>query len=184
VRRIGFRTVALVQKPIATAARVLLGQQSHSHPQSRTQDQTQSQHAPSVGASAPTAATAGESFYFSVNGVPVFAKGANLIPLHVLSTAVSEGSVRALLQSAVDANMNMIRIWGGGRYQVSVGVRMLSIQKSTLTRVLAVRQCDMDIRIRSQDIHSAYAYGQAHVSDVPICQHRNLLLLDCGLLWD
>jgi hypothetical protein len=62
----------------------------------------------------------GESFYFKVNGKPLFAKGANLIPLHVLSTAVSAGGVRALLQSAVDANMNMIRIWGGGIYQVGL----------------------------------------------------------------
>lgn len=129
VRRIGFRTVELVQEPVATAARELLGQQPQSHPQPQSELQTQCQHAPPLGAPATAAATAGESFYFRVNGVPVFAKGANLIPLHVLSTAVSEGSVRALLQSAVDANMNMIRIWGGGRYQVSVGVRMLSIQK-------------------------------------------------------
>jgi hypothetical protein len=118
VRRIGFRTVELVQEPIATAARELLRQQPQ--PQPQPQVQTQPQQAP-LGAPAATAATAGESFYFRVNGVPVFAKGANLIPLHVLSTAVSEGRVRALLQSAVDANMNMIRIWGGGRYQVSVG---------------------------------------------------------------
>jgi beta-mannosidase len=60
----------------------------------------------------------GESFYFRVNGLPLYAKGANLIPLHVLSSAVADGDVVGLLQSAAAANMNMVRIWGGGLYQV------------------------------------------------------------------
>jgi beta-mannosidase len=60
---------------------------------------------------------AGRSFQFRVNGEPVFCRGANWIPADALSGRISREAVRGLLQSAVDANMNMIRVWGGGRYE-------------------------------------------------------------------
>ncbi len=65
--------------------------------------------------SAPDAA--GRSFGFVCNGHPVFARGANWIPADALHGHITQEGVRDLLQSAVDANMNMIRIWGGGRYE-------------------------------------------------------------------
>lgn len=61
--------------------------------------------------------SAGRSFGFRVNGRDVFAKGANWIPADALHGRTSRDGVRDLLQSAVDAHMNMIRIWGGGRYE-------------------------------------------------------------------
>ena len=60
---------------------------------------------------------AGRSFGFRVNGRDVFAKGANWIPADALNGRITRDGVRGLLQSAVDAHMNMIRIWGGGRYE-------------------------------------------------------------------
>ncbi|HEY6918604.1 MAG TPA: glycoside hydrolase family 2 protein, partial [Tabrizicola sp.] len=60
---------------------------------------------------------AGRSFGMRVNGRAVFAKGANWIPADALFGRITPDAVRGLLQSAVDANMNMIRIWGGGRYE-------------------------------------------------------------------
>lgn len=60
---------------------------------------------------------AGRSFGVRVNGRAVFAKGANWIPADALFGRITPEAVRGLLQSAVDANMNMIRIWGGGRYE-------------------------------------------------------------------
>lgn len=60
---------------------------------------------------------AGRSFGFRVNGRDVFAKGANWIPADALHGRISREAVRDLLQSAVDAHMNMIRVWGGGRYE-------------------------------------------------------------------
>lgn len=59
----------------------------------------------------------GRSFGFEVNRRPVFAKGANWIPADALAGKIEQDKVREQLQSAVDANMNMIRIWGGGRYE-------------------------------------------------------------------
>jgi beta-mannosidase len=58
----------------------------------------------------------GESFTFVVNGVPLFAKGADWIPADSFTTRVTDGRMRALLQSAADAHMNMLRVWGGGTY--------------------------------------------------------------------
>jgi len=59
----------------------------------------------------------GRSFALTVNGRPVFARGANWIPADALPGRITEAKTRALLQSAADANMNMIRVWGGGRYE-------------------------------------------------------------------
>lgn len=59
----------------------------------------------------------GTGFKFVVNGRDLFAKGANWIPADALSGRITKAGVRDLLQSAIDANMNMIRIWGGGRYE-------------------------------------------------------------------
>ncbi|MBI1217978.1 MAG: glycoside hydrolase family 2 protein [Rhodobacteraceae bacterium] len=59
----------------------------------------------------------GARFAFRVNGREVFMKGANWIPADALGSAITPESCRDLLQSAVDANMNMIRLWGGGRYE-------------------------------------------------------------------
>ncbi|MDH7913329.1 glycoside hydrolase family 2 protein [Winogradskyella sp. SYSU M77433] len=59
----------------------------------------------------------GESFYFKVNDVPVYAKGANYIPQHSFQNEVNNEDYERLLSDVVDANMNMLRVWGGGIYE-------------------------------------------------------------------
>ena len=59
----------------------------------------------------------GESFAFQANGVPFFAKGANWIPADAFATRLTMRKVGELLSSAAAANMNMIRVWGGGVYE-------------------------------------------------------------------
>ncbi|KAG9320205.1 hypothetical protein KVV02_005705 [Mortierella alpina] len=59
----------------------------------------------------------GDAFCFRVNGVDIFAKGANWIPGHVFDSLMTMDKKRQLLSSCIAANMNMIRIWGGGRYE-------------------------------------------------------------------
>ncbi len=58
----------------------------------------------------------GSSFMFRVNGVPVFMKGANYIPPDMFLPRVDESHYRKMLQLAAEANMNMLRVWGGGVY--------------------------------------------------------------------
>lgn len=59
----------------------------------------------------------GQGFAFVINGVPIFAKGANVIPFDAFPARVSRERLRRDLQSARDANMNMVRNWGGGYYE-------------------------------------------------------------------
>ena len=59
----------------------------------------------------------GLGFKFRVNGRDIFCKGANWIPADALAGNITDAKTRALLESAAEANMNMIRIWGGGRYE-------------------------------------------------------------------
>lgn len=60
----------------------------------------------------------GRSFYFKVNGVPIFAKGSNWIPGHILPELGSDESrIDHILKSAAQAHMNMLRVWGGGVYE-------------------------------------------------------------------
>ena len=59
----------------------------------------------------------GKTFYFELNGVPVFMKGANYIPQNSMQNKVTDAHYEKLLNDVVDANMNMLRVWGGGIYE-------------------------------------------------------------------
>ncbi|MFP4471684.1 MAG: beta-mannosidase [Bacteroidales bacterium] len=59
----------------------------------------------------------GQSFYFKINGKPVFIKGANYIPQDNFLPRVTDPQYHQLIQNAAAANMNMLRVWGGGIYE-------------------------------------------------------------------
>ncbi len=59
----------------------------------------------------------GELFYFAINGVPFFAKGANWIPIDPFAPRITPTDYQGLIEAAVAANMNMLRVWGGGLYE-------------------------------------------------------------------
>ncbi len=59
----------------------------------------------------------GETFYFVVNGIPLFAKGANFVPADALLPRVTEERYRQLFADMKDAYINLIRVWGGGIYE-------------------------------------------------------------------
>ena len=58
----------------------------------------------------------GRLFRFVLNGVPLFARGANWVPPDMLTGSVTADAYRPLVDRAVDAHMNMLRVWGGGVY--------------------------------------------------------------------
>lgn len=59
----------------------------------------------------------GKSFYFKVNGKPLFIKGTNWIPADSFLPRITKEKYQKLVADAKAANMNMIRIWGGGIYE-------------------------------------------------------------------
>jgi beta-mannosidase len=59
----------------------------------------------------------GLTFYFEINSVPIFLKGSNWIPADSFQELVTEDYLKWLLGSAQRANMNVLRVWGGGVYE-------------------------------------------------------------------
>lgn len=59
----------------------------------------------------------GHAFYFELNGHKIFAKGANYIPQDNFLPRVTDKRYEKTILDAVNVNMNMLRIWGGGIYE-------------------------------------------------------------------
>jgi beta-mannosidase len=59
----------------------------------------------------------GGAFAFSVNGAPVFARGVNWIPDDIFPSRITRERYAERLGQARDANVNLVRVWGGGIYE-------------------------------------------------------------------
>lgn len=62
----------------------------------------------------------GTSFYFKLNGHPVFMKGANYIPNDVFLPRVTAENYKTVVETAKNSNNNMLRVWGGGVYEEDI----------------------------------------------------------------
>jgi len=62
----------------------------------------------------------GESFYFKLNEIPVFMKGANYVPQSSFPGSVKDSAYRKIISDVAKANMNMLRVWGGGIYEKDI----------------------------------------------------------------
>ena len=58
----------------------------------------------------------GTSYYFKINNRPIFCKGANYIPQDVFPSRVTNSDIEKLVLDMLDANFNIVRVWGGGYY--------------------------------------------------------------------
>lgn len=116
-KKVGFRTVELIQDavPVATASAEQKQSSSPADP-----------HTVQVDASSgfSTSPRVGElytvnpsTFYFKINGIAVFMRGANFIPIDAFQSRVTDADREYVLRTALQANMNMVRVWGGGLYQ-------------------------------------------------------------------
>ena len=64
----------------------------------------------------------GEEFAFCINGVKIFAKGADYIPEDCIYSKITPERIYELLDTAVACHFNCIRIWGGGYYPADVSM--------------------------------------------------------------
>ena len=57
---------------------------------------------------------------FKINGKEIFLKGANWIPLDIMTGCITKEKYEAAINKAMDANFNCLRVWGGGIYEKDV----------------------------------------------------------------
>ena len=69
---------------------------------------------------APVRGEPGSSFTFEVNGVELFCGGANWIPADNFTTRIDPARYQRWLELAANANMRMVRVWGGGIFEEDV----------------------------------------------------------------
>jgi beta-mannosidase len=60
----------------------------------------------------------GESFHFKANGQPFFSKGTTMVPTSPYGTCRDAGRYRVILERAANEHLNLIRVWGGGIYEI------------------------------------------------------------------
>ncbi len=118
----------------------------------------------------------GESFTFVVNGVPIFAKGANWIPADSFPTRITRQHLEQLLGDAARAHHNMIRVWGGGFYE-SKDFYDLCDQFGILVWQDFIFSCSvypLDDPTFVENVH------QEVIDNVKRIRHRTSLALWCG----
>jgi beta-mannosidase len=59
----------------------------------------------------------GGRFAIEINGTPIWVRGVNWIPDDTFPTRVDRDRYATRLRQACDANVNFVRVWGGGRYE-------------------------------------------------------------------
>lgn len=62
----------------------------------------------------------GTCMKFRVNGIDIFCKGANWIPIDAMPGRYTKERYINLLNDTLSANMNMLRVWGGGQYETDI----------------------------------------------------------------
>jgi beta-mannosidase len=117
----------------------------------------------------------GESFQFVVNDRPVFIKGANWIPADSFVTRLDRAAYARDLRAAVHANLNCVRVWGGGIYE-SEDFYDLCDELGLLVWQDFLFGCDL---YPSDDAFLASVRTEAE-QQVARLHHRACLMLWCG----
>ena len=60
--------------------------------------------------------TEDDAFQFVLNGQTIYAMGSNVVPCDIIPNRTNPREERSIIDAAIEANMNMLRVWGGGMY--------------------------------------------------------------------
>lgn len=118
----------------------------------------------------------GNNFQFRINGIPLFAKGANWIPADSFVNRVTEEKLEFYIRSAKEANMNMLRVWGGGYYETDQFYELCDVYG-----ILVWQDFAFACRAYPLDEDEFLANVKAEIRDqVFRLQHHASLALWCG----
>lgn len=111
----------------------------------------------------------GNYFILNVNGVPVFAKGANLVPADMIIAAIDDDRYDKLTDLALEANFNMLRVWGGGVYEDDRFYRFcdekgLLVWQEFISACATLPYTDQDFR---DEVHIEARYQMRRLSGYP-----------------
>lgn len=118
----------------------------------------------------------GAQFRFLVNGVPLFAKGANWIPADSFITRTTRSDYDFYMEAARRANMNMLRVWGGGMYECEAFYDACDRNGILVWQdfIFACGAYPLDDEAFSSNVHAEV------VDNVRRIRHRASLALWCG----
>lgn len=117
----------------------------------------------------------GEEFCFVVNGIKIFAMGANYIPQDNIISRVSKEKTEKLIQACVDANFNALRVWGGGYYPEEFFFDLCDQYGLIVWQDFMVACCN--IYLREEFKNNIYQECEEQLKRI---RHRACLGLVCG----
>ena len=117
----------------------------------------------------------GKEFCFVVNGVKIFAMGANYVPQDNIFPRINRERTEKLIQSCIDANFNTLRVWGGGYYPEEFFFDLCDQYGIILWQDFMVACCN--IHLRESFKQNFYAECEQQLKRF---RHRACLGLICG----
>ena len=113
-------------------------------------------------------------FYFRVNGTRIFAKGGNWVPADAFPPRITKRKYEKLLHMVKDANMNMLRVWGGGIVEGDVFYDLcdklgIMIWQDFMYACARYPEDDQDIELAKQETGAVIERLRNHPSIVLWC---------------
>ena len=117
----------------------------------------------------------GRHYRVLVNGVRVFLRGSNWVPSHVLPEQATEAYTRRLLQDAILANQNTLRVWGGGIYESDYFYQVTHAGRSKPAVWVIIRSLKLR-GLRRNSMYSNYLCSQLLILQLVFLTHITYII--------